>query len=69
MKKELLEAIKNHMLYDYIANNYWKLTQYELGFIAKELAFAVDIALKKDAQLVWDEMIDNIETELEEEDE
>ena len=69
MKKELLEAIKNHMLYDYIANNYWKLTQYELGFIAKELAFAVDIALKKDAKLVWDEMQENVENDIKEEDE
>lgn len=66
MKKELLEAIKTNMLYDYIANNYWKLTPYELAFIAKELAFAVNSALREDAQLVWDEMISNVETELEE---
>ena len=66
MKKELLEAIKKDMVYDYIANNYWKLTPYELAFIAKELAFAVNSALREDAQLVWDEMISNVETELEE---
>lgn len=67
MKKELLKAIKNDMVYDYVANNYWKLTPYELAYIVKELAFAVNVALsKEDAQLVWDEMISNVETELEE---
>lgn len=69
MKKQLLEAIKNDMVYDYIANNYWKLTPYELAYIAKELAFAVNSALREDAQLVWDEMQENVENDIKEEDE
>lgn len=70
MKKELLEAIKNDMVYDYVANNYWKLTQYELAYIAKELAFAVNVALSKgNAQDVWDEMQENVENDIKEEDE
>ena len=70
MKKELLKAIKNDMVYDYVANNYWKLTPYELAYIAKELAFAVNVALSKgNAQDVWDEMQENVENDIKEEDE
>ena len=69
MKKELLEAIKSDMVYDYVANNYWKLSKEELAYIAKELAFAVHIALKEDAKSVWDEMQENVEADLEEEEE
>ena len=68
MKKELLEAIKNDMVYDYVANNYWKLRKEELAYIAKELAFAVHIALSKgNAQDVWDEMQENVENDIKEE--
>lgn len=70
MKKELLEAIENDMVYDYVANNYWRLSKQELAYIVKELAFAVHTALAKPgAKLVWREMQENVEAELEEEDE
>ena len=68
MKKELLQALKERNLYDYIANNYWRLSKEELAFIGKELAFAVYQVLKDDEKLVFDEMIDNVETELDDED-
>jgi hypothetical protein len=69
MKKELLEAIKNDMVYDYVANNYWKLRKEELAYIAKELAFAVHTGLGKlTAELVWKEMQENVENDIKEED-
>ena len=68
MKKELLEAIKNDMVYDYVANNYWRLSKQELAYIAKELAFAVHTGLGKlTAELVWNEMQENVENDIEEE--
>ena len=68
MKKQLLEAIKDDMVYDYVANNYWRLSKEELAYIAKELAFAVHIALSKgNAQDVWDEMQENVENDIKEE--
>lgn len=68
MKKELLQALKECRLYDYIANNYWRLSKEELAFIGKELAFAIYQVLKDDEKLVFNEMIDNVETELDDED-
>ena len=67
MKKELLEAIKSDMVYDYVANNYWKLSKEELAYIAKELAFAVYTVLKEDAKSVWNEMQENVENDIKEE--
>ena len=69
MKKELLQALKECRLYDYIANNYWRLSKEELAFIGKELAFAVYQVLKDDEKLVFNEMQENVENDIKEEDE
>lgn len=39
LTEELLTAIKEDCLYDFIANNYTRLSQYELARIAMELEF------------------------------
>lgn len=69
MKKELLQAIKSDMVYDYVANNYWRLSKEELAYIAKELAFAIYSVLKEDAKPIWDEMQENVESDIKEEEE
>ena len=41
MKEQILEAIKNDMLYDFIANNYWQIERDTLKDIILELYFLV----------------------------
>lgn len=42
MNKEILEACKQNKLYDYIANNYWKMTKEELKDVCLEAIYTAD---------------------------
>ena len=57
LARGLLTAIKENLLYDFIANNYTRLSQYELARIAMELDFVCN---KKPTDEIKEELIDGI---------
>ena len=57
LKEEFFAAIKENLLYDFIANNYTRLSQYELARIAMELDFVCN---KKPTDEIKEELIDGI---------
>jgi len=62
--QELINAIKEGKLYDYISNNYTKFTDYELSTIIKEQDYIIyqlkkrDFVDKEDIEELEDEMIE-----------
>ena len=62
--KDFVEVLKNNPnhAYDFIANNYWKMSKEELKDITKELLYGVEeYVLKKE----WKEITQNVADELE----
>lgn len=57
LARELLTAIRENRLYDFIANNYTRLSQYELARTAMELDFVCN---KKPTDEIKEELIDGI---------
>lgn len=39
--KEIIEGIKKEGIFDFIVNNYWKLSKEDLRDVAKELDYAI----------------------------
>lgn len=39
--KEIIEGIKKEGIFDFIVNNYWKLSKEDLRDVAKELGYAI----------------------------
>lgn len=39
--KEIIEGVKKEGIFDFIVNNYWKLSKEDLGDVAKELDYAI----------------------------
>ena len=64
-KTETLNAIKDDRLYDFLANEGWRMTKDEVLTIAKELAFAISDR-KVD---VKEDLINELEDRLTDEDE
>ena len=64
-KTETLNAIKDDRLYDFLANEGWRMTKDEVLAIAKELAFAISDR-KVD---VKEDLINELEDRLTDEDE
>lgn len=42
MKEEILKACKDGTLYDFIANNYWKMSKEELKTVCLEAIYLAD---------------------------
>ena len=42
MKEEILKACKDGTLYDFIANNYWKMSKEELKDVCLEAVYLAD---------------------------
>lgn len=63
--KEFIEVLKNNPdgAYDFICNNYYKMSKEELKDVAKELLFAVHDNVTKDEH---NKILDDAATELEE---
>ena len=57
LARELLTAIKEDCLYDFIANNYTRLSQYELARIAMELELVCN---RRPTDEIKEELIDGI---------
>lgn len=45
-KKEVIKALREDTLFDYLANNYYKFDKEDLKDIAKELAYAIELAVE-----------------------
>lgn len=39
--KEIIEGVKKEGIFDFIVNNYWKLSKEDLRDVAKELDYAI----------------------------
>ena len=63
MMKKFIEVLKNNPnhAYDFIANNYWKMSKEELASITKELLYAIHYFNK----LQEKEILESVGTELE----
>ena len=62
LKDELFTAIKEDHLYDFIANNYTELSQYELARIAMELEFVCN---RRPTDHIKEILIDGLREEFE----
>lgn len=61
-KKEIIEKIKQVGFYNFLAENYWKLTKEDLADIGKELAYKIvgyEEMFPNDH--IFDEVIENLE--------
>lgn len=45
-KKEVIKALREDTLFDYLANNYYKFDKEDLKDIAKELAYAISMSIE-----------------------
>ena len=45
-KKEVIAALREHRLFDYLANHYWEMDKEDLKDIAKELAYAIELSVE-----------------------
>lgn len=63
MMKKFIEVLKNNPnhAYDFIANNYWKMSKEELASITKELLYAIHYFNKLEEK----EILESVGTELE----
>lgn len=62
MKKELLKAIQDDDLFDFICNNYHRMSKTELCCIIKELAYSIHCIKKLDfADDLKNAILENIE--------
>lgn len=63
MMKKFVEVLKNNPnhAYDFIANNYWKMSKEELASITKELLYAIHYFNKLEEK----EILESVGTELE----
>ena len=61
--KELIEVLKNNHdhAYDFIANNYYKMSRDELASVVKELLYAIHYFNKAEEQ----EILESVANELE----
>ena len=67
LKKEILKAVKEKSMYDFIAQNYYKLDKETLAAIAKEYIFALETISNHSAAYIYQEdALEEIEEELNE---
>ena len=64
LARELLTAIKEDCLYDFIANNYDKFSKYELARIAMDLYFLCFV-WRKPTDKIKKELVDGLREEFE----
>lgn len=60
-KLELMQAINNNGLIDYVANNYWKWTKEQLTAIALEALFTLDDYNIKESKININELLDKLD--------
>lgn len=65
LKEGLFEAIKEDCLYDFIANNYTELSQYELARIAMDLYFVCIVCNRRPTDHIKEILIDGLREEFE----
>lgn len=60
--EQLKEAVSNHNIYDFIANNYWQMSKEELKDIILELDFAIYSVVKNEKLKndIYDEIDENL---------
>ena len=56
-KKDIMEAIKNNRLYDFIASNYWRLDNNIIIELLKECIYTLDLDNTKTQK----QLIDNLQ--------
>lgn len=65
LAEELLTAIKEDCLYDFIANNYDKFSKYELARIAMDLYFVCIVCNRRPTDHIKKILIDGLREEFE----
>lgn len=68
LTEELFTAIKEDCLYDFIANNYTRLSQYELARIAMDLYLVGFVYNRKPTDKIKKILIDGLREEFEDDD-
>ena len=60
--EQLKEAVSNHNIYDFIANNYWKMSKEELKDIILELDFTIYSVVKNETlkNSIYEELDENL---------
>ena len=59
--REIIEGLQNEGVYEFIINNYWKMSKYQLKDILKELDYAVNNNVKAGIyDLIKDDLIEEL---------